>query len=62
MIDQGINGTQLLFIANEGKGVLLEDDFMRLTRRCIIDELHDNNEVYWVFSMSLVNFDLDVFS
>ncbi|KAL4287702.1 hypothetical protein AHAS_Ahas19G0212600 [Arachis hypogaea] len=44
MIDQGINGTQPLFIANEGKGVSLEDDFMRLTRRCTIDELHDNNE------------------
>ena len=61
MIDQGINGTQLLFIANEGKGVSLEDDFMRLTRRCTIDELHDK-EVYWIFSVSLVNFDLDVLS
>ncbi|XP_020970079.1 uncharacterized protein LOC107622057 [Arachis ipaensis] len=39
-----VNGTQPLFIANEGKGVSLEDDFMRLTRRCTIEELHDNNE------------------
>ncbi|QHO54347.1 Replication protein A 70 kDa DNA-binding subunit [Arachis hypogaea] len=38
MIDQGINGTQPLFIANEGKDVSLEDDFMRLTRRCTIDD------------------------
>ncbi|XP_025700369.1 uncharacterized protein [Arachis hypogaea] len=44
MIDQGINGTQPLFIANEGKVVSLEDDFTWLTRRCTIDELHDNNE------------------
>ncbi|KAL4306755.1 hypothetical protein AHAS_Ahas16G0210000 [Arachis hypogaea] len=44
MVDQGINGTQPLFIVNEGKGVLLEDDFMRLTKRCTIEEFHDNNE------------------
>ncbi|XP_020961259.1 uncharacterized protein LOC107647213 [Arachis ipaensis] len=43
-VDQGINGTQPLFIANKGKGVSLEDDFMRLTMRCTIEELHDNNE------------------
>ncbi|QHN82521.1 Replication protein A 70 kDa DNA-binding subunit B [Arachis hypogaea] len=44
MVDQGINGTQPLFIANDGKGISLEDDFMWLTRRCTIKELHDNNE------------------
>nr|XP_025678667.1 uncharacterized protein LOC112778577 [Arachis hypogaea] len=44
MVDQGINGTQPF--ANEGKGVSLEDNFLRLTRRCTIEELHDNNEVY----------------
>ncbi|KAL4396962.1 hypothetical protein AHAS_Ahas01G0144300 [Arachis hypogaea] len=44
MVDQSINGTQPLFISNEDKGVLLEDYFMRLTRRCTIEELHDNNE------------------
>ncbi|XP_020966286.1 uncharacterized protein LOC107615712 [Arachis ipaensis] len=42
MVDQGINGTQPF--ANEGKGVSLEDNFLRLTRRCTIEELHDNNE------------------
>ncbi|QHO38110.1 Replication factor-A carboxy-terminal domain protein [Arachis hypogaea] len=42
MVDQGINGIQPLFIANEGKGVSLENDFMRLIRRCTIEELHDN--------------------
>ncbi|KAL4314693.1 hypothetical protein AHAS_Ahas15G0110600 [Arachis hypogaea] len=41
---RGVNGTQPLFIANEGKVVSLEDDFMRLTRRCTIEELQDNNE------------------
>ncbi|XLT88283.1 hypothetical protein HN873_010036 [Arachis hypogaea] len=44
MVEQGINGTQPLFIANEGKSVSLEDDFMRLTRRSTIDQLHDNKE------------------
>ncbi|RYR62729.1 hypothetical protein Ahy_A04g020457 [Arachis hypogaea] len=44
MVEQGINGTQPLFIANEGKVVSLEDDFMRLTRKCTIEELQDNNE------------------
>ncbi|KAL4337685.1 hypothetical protein AHAS_Ahas12G0134900 [Arachis hypogaea] len=44
MVDQDINGTQPLFIANEGKGVSLEDDFMRLIRRYTIEELHDNNK------------------
>ncbi|XP_052111562.1 uncharacterized protein LOC107469618 [Arachis duranensis] len=56
IIDQGINGTQSLFIANEGKGVSLEDDFMRLTRRCTINELHDNNEVYWEGSFVVFGF------
>ncbi|RYR20269.1 hypothetical protein Ahy_B03g065369 [Arachis hypogaea] len=45
MIEQGVNGTQPLFIANEGKVVSLEDDFMRLTRKCTIEELQDSNEV-----------------
>ncbi|RYQ99059.1 hypothetical protein Ahy_B07g086909 [Arachis hypogaea] len=45
MIEQGINGAQPLFITNEGKVVSLEDDFMRLTRRCTIEELQDNNEL-----------------
>ncbi|XP_072078113.1 replication protein A 70 kDa DNA-binding subunit C-like [Arachis hypogaea] len=45
MVEQGVNGTQPLFIANEGKVVSLEDDFMRLTRKCTIEELQDNNEV-----------------
>ncbi|RYQ82784.1 hypothetical protein Ahy_B10g101352 [Arachis hypogaea] len=45
MIEQGVNGTQPLFITNEGKVVSLEDDFMRLTRRCTIEELQDNNEL-----------------
>ncbi|XP_052107597.1 uncharacterized protein LOC107459665 [Arachis duranensis] len=44
MVDQGINKTQPLFIVNESNGVSLEDDFIRLTRRCTIEELHDNNE------------------
>ncbi|QHO53262.1 uncharacterized protein DS421_2g46360 [Arachis hypogaea] len=44
MIEQGVNGTQPLFITNEGKVVSLEDDFMCLTRRCTIKELQDNNE------------------
>ncbi|KAL4355649.1 hypothetical protein AHAS_Ahas09G0007800 [Arachis hypogaea] len=44
MIEQGVKGTQSLFIANEGKVVSLEDDFMRLTRRCTIEELQNNNE------------------
>ncbi|KAL4356169.1 hypothetical protein AHAS_Ahas09G0059800 [Arachis hypogaea] len=44
MIEQGVNGTQPLFIANEGKVVFLEDDFMRLTRKCTIEEFQDNNE------------------
>ncbi|RYQ92219.1 hypothetical protein Ahy_B09g098398 [Arachis hypogaea] len=44
MIEQGVNGTQPLFIANEGKVVSLKDDFMRLTRKCTIEELQDNNE------------------
>ncbi|KAL4380889.1 hypothetical protein AHAS_Ahas04G0078600 [Arachis hypogaea] len=44
MIEQDIYGTQLLFIANEGKIVSLEDDFMRLTRRCTIEDFQDNNE------------------
>ncbi|RYQ83391.1 hypothetical protein Ahy_B10g102058 [Arachis hypogaea] len=44
MVEQGVNGTQPLFIANEGKVVSLEDDFMRLTRKCTIEELQDNNE------------------
>ncbi|QHO01420.1 Replication factor-A carboxy-terminal domain protein [Arachis hypogaea] len=44
MIEQGVNGTQPLFIANEGKVVSLEDDFMRLTRKCTIEELQDSNE------------------
>ncbi|QHN76784.1 Replication factor-A carboxy-terminal domain protein [Arachis hypogaea] len=44
MIEQGVNGTQPLFIANEGKVVSLENDFMRLTRKCTIEELQDNNE------------------
>ncbi|KAL4286248.1 hypothetical protein AHAS_Ahas19G0067200 [Arachis hypogaea] len=45
MIEQGVNGTQPLFIANEGKVVSLEDDLIRLTRKCTIEELQDNNEV-----------------
>ncbi|RYR12984.1 hypothetical protein Ahy_B04g070222 isoform B [Arachis hypogaea] len=45
IVEQGVNGTQPLFIANEGKVVSLEDDFMRLTRKCTIEELQDNNEV-----------------
>ncbi|RYQ93350.1 hypothetical protein Ahy_B09g099619 [Arachis hypogaea] len=45
MVEQGVNGTQPLFIANEGKVVSLEDDFMRLTRKCTIEDLQDNNEV-----------------
>ncbi|XP_057747772.1 uncharacterized protein LOC130966968 [Arachis stenosperma] len=44
MVEQGVNGTQPLFISNEGKVVSLEDDFMRLTRKCTIEELQDNNE------------------
>ncbi|QHO58728.1 Replication protein A 70 kDa DNA-binding subunit C [Arachis hypogaea] len=44
IVEQGVNGTQPLFIANEGKVVSLEDDFMRLTRKCTIEELQDNNE------------------
>ncbi|QHN96081.1 Replication protein A 70 kDa DNA-binding subunit C [Arachis hypogaea] len=44
MIEQVVNGTQPLFIANEGKVVSLEDDFMRLTRKCTIEEFQDNNE------------------
>ncbi|QHO11654.1 Replication protein A 70 kDa DNA-binding subunit A [Arachis hypogaea] len=44
MIEQGIHGTQPLFIANESKIVSLEDDFMRLTRICTIEDLQDNNE------------------
>ncbi|XP_029153277.1 replication protein A 70 kDa DNA-binding subunit C [Arachis hypogaea] len=44
MIEQGVNGTQPLFIANEGKVVSLEDDFMRLTRKCTIEELQDKNQ------------------
>ncbi|KAL4328967.1 hypothetical protein AHAS_Ahas13G0253000 [Arachis hypogaea] len=44
MIEQGVNGTQPLFIANEGKVLSLEDDFMRLTRKCTIEELQDNNQ------------------
>ncbi|QHO11882.1 Replication factor-A carboxy-terminal domain protein [Arachis hypogaea] len=35
---RGVNGTQPLFIANEEKVVSLEDDFMRLTRRCTIED------------------------
>ncbi|QHN84685.1 Replication factor-A carboxy-terminal domain protein [Arachis hypogaea] len=46
MVEQGINGTQPLFIANDGKSISLEDDFMRLTRRSTIDQLHDNKEAY----------------
>ncbi|KAL4357171.1 hypothetical protein AHAS_Ahas09G0160000 [Arachis hypogaea] len=37
IIEQGVKGTQPLFIANEGKVVFLEDDFMRLTKRCTIE-------------------------
>ncbi|RYR34405.1 hypothetical protein Ahy_A10g049242 [Arachis hypogaea] len=44
MIEQGVNGTQPLFIAKEGKVVSLEDDFMRLTRKCTIEELQDKNQ------------------
>ncbi|XP_057746541.1 uncharacterized protein LOC130965799 [Arachis stenosperma] len=44
MAEQGVNGTQPLFIANECKVVSLEDDFMRLTRKCTIEELQDNNQ------------------
>ncbi|XP_057734062.1 uncharacterized protein LOC130949328 [Arachis stenosperma] len=44
MIKQGVSGTQPLFIANEGKVLSLEDDFMRLTRKCTIEELQDNNQ------------------
>ncbi|QHO30615.1 Replication protein A 70 kDa DNA-binding subunit C [Arachis hypogaea] len=44
MVEQSVNDTQPLFIANEGKVVSLEDDFMRLTRKCTIEELQDNNE------------------
>ncbi|QHN75843.1 uncharacterized protein DS421_19g638820 [Arachis hypogaea] len=45
MIEQDVKGTQPLFIANEGKIIFLKYDFMRLTRRCTIEELQDNNEV-----------------
>ncbi|XP_016203527.1 uncharacterized protein LOC107644227 [Arachis ipaensis] len=45
MIEQGVNSFQPLFIANEGKVVFLEDDFMRLTRKYTIEELQDNNEL-----------------
>ncbi|RYR49262.1 hypothetical protein Ahy_A07g035637 [Arachis hypogaea] len=44
MIEQGVSGTQPLFIANEGKVLSLEDDFMRLIRKCTIEELQDNNQ------------------
>ncbi|KAL4381449.1 hypothetical protein AHAS_Ahas04G0134600 [Arachis hypogaea] len=44
MVEQGVNGTQPLFIANEGKVVSLEDDFMRFTKKCTIEELQDNNQ------------------
>lgn len=56
MVEQGINGTQPLFIANEGKSVSLEDDFMRLTRRSTIDQLHDNKEVinFYFFHSALL--------
>ncbi|RYR27590.1 hypothetical protein Ahy_B01g051606 [Arachis hypogaea] len=46
MIEQGVNSFQPLFIANEGKVVFLEDDFMRLTRKYTIEELQDNNELH----------------
>ncbi|QHO37530.1 Replication factor-A carboxy-terminal domain protein [Arachis hypogaea] len=36
MIEQGVKGTQPLFIANEGKVVSLKDDFMRLTRDVLL--------------------------
>ncbi|XP_057747815.1 replication protein A 70 kDa DNA-binding subunit C-like [Arachis stenosperma] len=49
IIEQGVNGTQLLFIANEGKVLSLEDDFMRLTRKCTIEELQDNNQEGFFF-------------
>ncbi|KAL4355648.1 hypothetical protein AHAS_Ahas09G0007700 [Arachis hypogaea] len=45
IIEQGVNGTQPLFIADEGKIVFLEDNFMRLTRRCTIEEFQHNNEI-----------------
>ncbi|KAL4329117.1 hypothetical protein AHAS_Ahas13G0268000 [Arachis hypogaea] len=54
MIEQGVNGTQPLFIANEGKVVSLEDDFMRLTRKCTIEELQDSNEEGFFFLSFLV--------
>ncbi|XP_072060865.1 replication protein A 70 kDa DNA-binding subunit B-like isoform X1 [Arachis hypogaea] len=44
VVEQGINGTQPLFIANEGKTISLEDDFMRLTKKSTIDELQENKE------------------
>ncbi|XP_020979366.1 uncharacterized protein LOC110271971 [Arachis ipaensis] len=53
MIEQGIHGTQPLFIANESKIVSLEDDFMRLTRICTIEDLQDNNEVYIGFRIKI---------
>nr|XP_025633610.1 uncharacterized protein LOC112727894 [Arachis hypogaea] len=43
VVEQEINGTQPLFIANEGKTISLEDDFMRLTR-IYIDELQEYKE------------------
>ncbi|XP_057720181.1 replication protein A 70 kDa DNA-binding subunit A-like [Arachis stenosperma] len=44
MVEQGVNGTQPLFIANDGEVVTLEDDFMHLTRKYTIEEFQDNNE------------------
>ncbi|KAL4329770.1 hypothetical protein AHAS_Ahas13G0333300 [Arachis hypogaea] len=41
---RGCYSTQPLIIANEGKIISLEDDFMRLTRRCTIEDLQDINE------------------
>lgn len=49
VVEQGINGTQPLFIANEGKTISLEDDFMRLTKKSTIDELQENKEVKKIF-------------
>ncbi|XP_072076078.1 replication protein A 70 kDa DNA-binding subunit B-like isoform X1 [Arachis hypogaea] len=44
VVEQEINGTQPLFIANEGKTISLEDDFMRLTKKSTIDELQEYKE------------------
>ncbi|MED6125183.1 hypothetical protein PIB30_066301, partial [Stylosanthes scabra] len=44
LVKQGIVTTQPLVVGAEGKLASMEEDFLRLSKKCTIEELHEKNE------------------